>query len=196
MRVNPKFVQMIGDAVIPVLGFFLWNWSLYFIVIFYLLDYIGNEFFIHMKAKKIYAFDGKGRTVWIGKGILSASLLTTVILIAHAVVFKIHPEIDLKKELINFWSYKDMGIEQGYFLIPLIALVGYQRFKLEFMVPAKYRTLSGEKLWKSHLLAHYILLGIIGLILGLSVFVVMPETVYLAGIILLTSLYQLFFKEN
>jgi hypothetical protein len=196
MRVNPKIVQLIGDAVIPVLGYFIWDWSLYFIVVFYLLDYITNEFFIHLKSKKISEYKGSGRNVQLGKGIISASLLTTVIVLTHAMMFRIHPDLDLKQELISFWTYKDMGIEQGYVLLPLIILVGYQRYKLEFIVPGMFKKQTVEALWGSHVFAHYILLGVIGSMLGLSVFVIMPETVYLAGIILLTSLYQLFFKNN
>lgn len=196
MRVNPKIVQLIGDALIPTLGFFFWDWGLYFIVIFYLLDYVANEFFIHLKSKKIVEHNAAGKISWFSKGIISASLLTTVILLTHVSIFKIHPTLDLKQEIINFWTYKDMGIEQGYVLAPLIILVGYQRYKLEFLIPQLDKKISLDMIWKRHLLAHCVLLGMIGIVLGLSVFVVMPETVYLAGIILLTSLYQLFLKKN
>jgi hypothetical protein len=196
MRVNAKIVQLIGDAVIPLLGYFLWDWGLYFIVVFYLIDYIANELFVHFKAKKIAEHSGSGRSTWIGKGILSASLITTVVIVVHAVILKIHPGIDIKQELINFWSYKDMGIEQGYVLLPLIVLVGYQRYKLEFLMPGLFTKLSMESLWRTHLIAHYVLLGMVGILLGLSVIVIMPDAVYLAGIILLTSFYQLFFKQK
>ena len=196
MRVNVKIVQLIGDALIPLLGYFLWEWSLYFIVIFYLIDYIGNELFVHLRAKKIAEHGGSERSAWMRNGIISAALLIVTVLLVHVVILKIHPDIIIKQELINFWTYKDMGIEQGYILLPLILLVGYQRYKLEFLLPGLFKKLSLDTLWRSHLIAHYVLLGTIGLLLGISVFVIMPETVYLAGIILLTSVYQLFFNRK
>lgn len=196
MRVNTKLIQLAGDALIPILGFFFWDWGLYFIVIFYLLDYIVSEILTHLKAKRIFGHDASGRTIWFRKGAMSISLLIAVILLSHLAIYKIHPEMDLSRELVNFWSYKDMGIEQGYLLLPLIMIVGYQRYKLEFLVPQMYSKVSMDMIWKQHLRAHCALLGFIGLLLGISVIVILPETVYLSGIILLTSLYQLFFKGN
>jgi len=64
MRVNTKLIQLAGDALIPILGFFFWDWGLYFIVIFYLLDYIVSEILTHLKAKRIFGHDASGRTIW------------------------------------------------------------------------------------------------------------------------------------
>ena len=58
MRVNQKYVQSFGDALIPILGYFFWNWNLYFIVLFYLLDLIASEVFMYFKSKKILQVQG------------------------------------------------------------------------------------------------------------------------------------------
>ena len=53
MRINPKYIQLVGDAIIPILGFFFWDWNLYFILLFYFLDMLTKEVLLHLKSNKI-----------------------------------------------------------------------------------------------------------------------------------------------
>lgn len=196
MRFNPKYIQLIGDALIPLLGFFWWNWSLYFIILFYLIDYLSNEIFLHVKSKKIVSVQKVKITPWIKNGWLSTVLLIACFVLIHFAIRSIHPEIQFTKEIYKFWMYKDMGIEQGYILVPLIVLVGFQRYKLEFIAANKHNTSNLIHLWKSHLTAHYLVLGSASLIIGLSTFIVFPEIVYILGIVAFSSVYQLTKKHN
>jgi hypothetical protein len=95
------------------------------------------------------------------------------------------------KEVIAFWSYKDMGIAQGYLLIPLVIFVGYQRFKTEFLLPKKHETTLIEALWRSHLKSLVLLLTSVGMITGIAYFIVFPDWIYLALLLSSTSAYQL-----
>lgn len=191
MRVNQKSIQLFADALIPLLGYFWWNWSLYFIVLFYLLDYVSNEAFLHLKAKRILEFQKEGKDTWIKKGIISICLLTVSFFLIHLAMYAIEPMIDFKKEILNFWSYKDMGIEQGYILVPLIAFVGYQRYKTEFLLPKLFQKTNVKELWKPHLSAQFILIGFVAFVIGLSGIIVFPEIVYILGIVIVSSAYQL-----
>lgn len=192
MRVNAKIIQLIGDAVIPLMGYFLWSWDLYFIVLFYLIDYLSNEVFLHIKSNKIVRYSEKGKDSWIGKGLASGLFFIGVIALTHLAIQGIIPGIDFKEELINFWTYKDMGIEQGYILVPLIILVGYQRYRMEFLLPAKERVLTIDRLWRGHFIAQFMLIGCCGLAIGLSAIVSMPQVVYIIGIVLIVGVFQLF----
>lgn len=196
MRLNPRIIQLFGDALIPLLGYFWWNWSLYFIVLFYLMDYLSNEVFTYLKAKKIVSFQQINSQKWIKSGIISSVLLLICFIIIHLAIRSIHPEIYFTQEIMDFWTYKDMGFEQGYILIPLIVLVGFQRYKLEFIATRKYETLKIESLWKPHINSHYFILGGAALIIGISTFIVFPELVYILGIILFSTIYQLFVKKG
>jgi hypothetical protein len=188
---NQKIMQLIADAIIPVLGFFWWNWSLYFIVLFYLLDYFSNEVFLHFKSNKIVAYQAIEKREWVKKGGLSFLLFVCAIFLIHLVMKSISPNIEFLKELISFWNYKDMGIEQGYILLPLIAIVGYQRFKMEFILPKRFQTISLLEVWKPHLTGHLILIGFIAFVIGLSGFIILPEAAYIIGIVIASSVYQL-----
>lgn len=196
MRLNPKYIQLIGDALIPLLGFFWWNWSLYFISVFYLIDYLSNEIFLHIKSKKITSVQKVNPSAWIKNGWISAVLLIACFVVIHLAIRSIYPEIQFTKEIYKFWMYKDMGIEQGYILVPLIVLVGFQRYKLEFIATNKHNTSNLNSLWKTHLTAHYLILGSSSLIIGLSTLIVFPEIVYILGIIAFSSVYQLTRKNS
>jgi hypothetical protein len=184
-------MQLIADALIPVLGFFWWNWSLYFIVLFYLLDYTSNEAIMHFKAKKIAVYQGVDKRVWLKKGLTSFLLFICAFVLIHLAMRSISPNIQFLKELISFWNYKDMGIEQGYILFPLIAIVSYQRFKMEFILPKRFQKITMLELWKPHLTGHLILIGSIAFVIGLGGFIILPEAVYIIGIVIISSIYQL-----
>ena len=190
-HLNPKIIQLIGDAVIPLVGFFWWNWSLYFIVIFYLLDYLSNEVILNLKSKKITTFQEIDSKIWIKKASLSFLLFLLGIVLVHLSMKILHPQIDFYTEFIEFLSYKDMGIAQGYFLIPLIALVGFQRYKMEFLMPARFKTQTIPTLWASHFKMQFILIGCVAFTIGFQSFIALPEIVYIIGIVVVTSVYQL-----
>lgn len=192
MRANAKIIQLIADAAIPLMGYFLWSWDLYFIVLFYLIDYFSNEIFLHIKSKKIVDYSGKDSTSWLRKGLASGLFFLGVLTLAHLAIQGIVPGINFKQELINFWTYKDLGIEQGYILVPLIILVGYQRYRMEFLLPAKERVLTIDRLWRGHFIAQFMLIGCCGLAIGLSKIVSVPQVVYIIGIVLIVGVFQLF----
>ena len=195
-RLNPKIFQLIGDAVIPLLGFFWWNWSLYFIVLFYLLDYLSNEVILNLKSKKITTFQEINSKSWIQKASLSFLLFLLGIILVHLSMKMLHPQIDFYKEFIEFLSYKDMGIAQGYFLIPLIVLVGFQRYKMEFLMPVRFKTLTIPTLWASHFKMQFTLIGCVAFTIGFQSLMALPETVYIIGIVVVTSVYQLLERKS
>jgi hypothetical protein len=195
-RLNPKIIQLIGDAVIPLLGFFWWNWSLYFIVLFYLLDYLSNEVILNLKSKKITTFQEIDSKIWFKKAFLSFLLFLLGIVLVHLSMNMLHPQIDFYKEFIQFLSYKDMGIAQGYFLLPLIALVGYQRYKMEFLMPARFKTQTIPTLWASHFKMQFTLIGCVAFTIGFQSLIALPETVYIIAIVVVTSVYQLLERKS
>jgi len=189
-RLNPKIIQLTGEALIPLLGFFWWNWSLYFIILFYLLDYFSGEIFMHVKSMKIRQ-EQKSNSGGIKLSVLSFVFLLVNVSIVHLAMRSVDGSIKFPKEIWNFWSYEDMGVEQGYILIPLIALVGYQRFKMEFMVPMLFKKLNHKQLWNPHLKVHFLILGGSALIIGISSFVIFSDLIYIVSIIAVSTTYQL-----
>ncbi len=206
MRINPFIIRLIGDAVLPLLGYFFWHWSLFFILLYYLLDLVASEIIVHFKARKIFQENSNSRKVinkefksplknWLWGGLLSFAFLGFLFFVIIQFMHLRTTNFSFKNEFIAFMSYKDMGVAQGYLLLPLIFFVSFQNYKMEFLMPARYRKLTITNLWKNHLIALGIVLIFASLALLLQLFILIPDLVIILFIILLTSLYSLFIKR-
>ncbi|MGB0915014.1 MAG: hypothetical protein ACPGVI_03035 [Crocinitomicaceae bacterium] len=195
MNINPKYVQLAGDALIPLCGFFLWEWSLYFILLFYFIDMIADEFFLHLKSNKIVKSQGaEYRSAWLKLGIVSFfSFLLSITLIHFSMMF-IEPDINFKHEAIAFWNYEEMGVKQGVLLFPLVFVVGYMQFRMEFLLPGVFRKANIEMIWKKHVMALIAIIALSGFCLALSQFIILPELVYVLIVVVGTSAYKLRFN--
>jgi len=199
MRIHPKYIQVLGDGIIPLLGFFFWDWNLYFILLFYFIDMFTKEVLLHLKAKKIVAhqIETESPTVqnekkeWMKWGIISLILLIFSIFLIQISMPFIQVDFNAKNEIIRFWSYKEMGIEQGYIFVPLIIFMGYTQFKMEFLVPAVFTRMNNSQLWQPHLKAMLILVAFTALTFGLVHFIKIPEVIIVISIVFISSLYQI-----
>ena len=197
MKLNPKYLQLVADALIPLLGLLVWNWSLYFILLFYFFDLISAEIIVHLKSKKTISFQGIAglKKVWYKWGITSFSFLLLSIVMIHFAVYFISPGIDFKIEALAFWNYEEMGIKQGYILLPLVFFVSYQQYKMTFLMAGRFRNTQLNFLWKKHIIPLILIIAFAGICLGVSWFIQLPEAVYVIGIIALSSLYKLRYNE-
>jgi hypothetical protein len=195
VKLNPKYIQLFGDLVIPLGGFFFWDWGLYFILLFYILDILVGEVIMHLKSKKTVEFNGKWKKSWIISGSRSSILLLLSVVGIHLAMFFVQPGIDFGKELIAFWTYEEMGVQQGYLLTPLLAFAAYQQYKMTFLMPAKFRTTDLTQMWKSHQRAFFIVIAGAGIATGIAQFVLLPEIVSVLVIVGVNTSYQYFFKN-
>ncbi|MBP6089647.1 MAG: hypothetical protein KA521_00210 [Crocinitomicaceae bacterium] len=183
-----KYIQLFADALIPLLGFFFWHWNLYFIVLFYLIDALSALIFAHVEANKIQVTQKNGNKAWLVLGGISSLLFLFMLFLTHVIILKIHPSIQFKKELIAFWQYEDMGFAQGYILIPLLLFGGYQRYKMEFLIPNMAQRIQMQIHWKKQIYAYtFLLMGLL-LTFGLLQVVVFTETIYVLALIIGLSL--------
>lgn len=196
MKLNPKYVLLISDALIPILGFFLWDWSLYFILLFYFFDLVAQEGIMHFKSRAIISAQGNSATNdWMKLGIVSVMILTLVIVLIHLAVLFIHPSIDFKEQALSFWKYKELGIQQGFLLFPLVAFAAYQQYRMSFLLRGRARTDKIPDIWKTHLKALLVVIGFTGLVLGLTQFIVFSDTVYVLSIVAIIAIYNLLFAD-
>lgn len=196
MRFQPKYILLVSDAIIPLLGLFVWNWSLYFILLFYLLDLLAREVLTHFKTREIYRAQGlKNTKKWQQKGILSGGLFITVVAAIHGAVWCMQPDIDFLKELQLFWEYEELGIQQGYILVPLIVYAAYAQFRMSFLMTGKAKHVLMDSLWKQHFVA--LLLIFVGSILAgiIGFFVAIPAVISVCAIVICAAVYSLYLEK-
>ena len=190
MKINPRYVQLVSDALIPICGFFLWDWSLYFILLFYFIDMVADEVILHLKSKKIVETQQVSKTVWLKYGVLSLIVFSISLLIVHFAMLFITDGINFWSEAVDFWNYEELGIKQGILLIPLVLLVSFMQYRMEFLLPARYKTMQLTVIWKKHIAALISIIALAGLCLALEQFVSIPELIYVLVIVVLSSLYK------
>jgi hypothetical protein len=130
----------LGELIIPLMGYYLWNWDLHFILLFYYLDVVASFFLSIAKVRAVSLYRERKWMVqthlttfltWYGLILLGLSFLEIAIL-------AVYPDINLVDSLFEFLTYEEWGIPQGVVLLPLIFLFNWQHYKLVFLRTGEY----------------------------------------------------------
>ena len=70
MNQQSKIIQLIGDLSIPLLGYYFWDWNIYFILFFYILDVLISTVFTFVKTYKINQYQQTKQWPWIHIGLI------------------------------------------------------------------------------------------------------------------------------
>jgi hypothetical protein len=191
VKIQQAYLQLVGDALIPLAGALFFDWGLYFILLYYFLELIAQEVIIQLKSKKIADYNGKAHAFPVKHTVLSVLFLFVGIGLVHVAVYVIHPTIHFPTELVEFLTYEEMGIQQGILLLPLIAFAEYQQYRMTFLMPAKFRSVRFEDLWKSHHQAQLLVIAAAGISVGLAQVVALPDLAYVLAIVLFRATYHI-----
>lgn len=185
--------QTVLEAALPLAGYFYWHWDTSFILLFYLLDWILFLAINSVKAKKRFAFSQLAiekkqaiRTLLLG----TAFLIITCFVVLLTMQL-LQPTFDFSERVIAFLSYNDMGIEQGYVLLPLLLLNGISVYKQQFIRPELFKYLTMGQLINESSKQGLLLLACAGLFLGVALFVQLPEEILLFSTIIGTTGYRI-----
>lgn len=188
MQNKAIYIQLIGDALIPLLGFFLWDWSLYFILLFYLLDLFASEVIILFKTKRAQGLSTEIKRPY---RVYSWVLFLFNVITFHVGIFLMHPGVNFQTEFVEFIMYEEMGIPQGLILIPLIGFIAYQQYQMEFIRTGLFTQAIAPKLWARHLIDRLNILILALILVLILIFIPVPEIVVLLTVVALSSGYQL-----
>jgi hypothetical protein len=196
---NKKLIifQIVAEALIPLLGYFFWDWNFYFIALFYFLDLTINTFFLPVKAKKFkeYSnFKSKVNLYFIAALVSLFLIFVVGVLMTQFLI----PKFNLVQQTLDFMLLQDVGIPipQGVILLPLLIYGAYMQYKMEFLTTKKHERIKLENLLKLHVysLIATILLLAIGCII--VYFINLPEIIAIITLIILTSLYSFRCRKN
>lgn len=122
MTTRQKIILQLGDVIIPLLGFYYLDWSIYFIATYLLLDVVGSFIFYHVKARKRiqYSKDTLEKSTY-NKSVFSFTFfILSLVVLTHLFTINVIPNIQFKMEFINFLMYVEppIPLPQFWFLIP------------------------------------------------------------------------------
>jgi hypothetical protein len=187
-----RIFQAVGDLAIPLLGYFFWNWDFYFILLFYLLDYKIFCAFSFIKCHKIIHYKGLNYKFPFLNLLLTIALISVGFAAVIPALYQIDPRFDLVKNTWTFLSYKEMGIAQGFILIPLLIYAGFAQYKMQFLMTGKFQTTKTSDIWKLHFQTMFLVIAASGLFLGLSLILNIPVIFYVFALIFGVSAYRFF----
>ncbi len=187
---NKALIQVFGDLAIPLLGYLFWDWGIYFILLFFLIDLVVNEIMMIVKSRDIVHYQKKGS--WISFALISVLTVIALVFLSHLVIKQMIPEINFKDEIIFFWEYEDLGVKQGYILPPLLLFVAYMQYKSEFLLPKLYEKKDLTDLWKPYIKSLFVAIGATGVLLGINNFVMLSEGLAIVFLLSGITLYRVF----
>lgn len=185
--------QTILEAALPLAGYFYWHWDTSFILLFYLLDWILFLAINSVKAKKRFAFSqlASEKKQAIRTLLLGTAFLIVTCFVVLLTMQLLQPTFNFSERIVAFLRYNDMGIEQGYILLPLLLLNGISVYKQQFIRPELYKYLTMGQLINESSKQGLLLLACAGLFLGVALFVQLPEEILLFSTIIGTTGYRI-----
>jgi hypothetical protein len=190
MRVSPAQIQWIGDLIIPILGFIFWDWSLYFILLFIFLDMSTKEVVMHAKAYYVDKLHPNGKVNWLKKSVVNTVFFMSFLLLVHVAVLQVFPTLKFTSEWWRFWTYEDLGIQQGYVLLPLLAVSGYMQFKQSFVLPNMAAKLTMSELWSPQIKLNVWRVLAASTWIGVARLIYLDESVWIGFILVVMAVYQ------
>lgn len=198
---TPKKVllfQTLIEGLIPVLGYFYWNWDASFILLFFLIDWCLFWSLSLLKAKKRILFSENNAEKQLAVkhlGIGFLCILSTSLAVFY-ILPNIHPHFEWTERIWAFLTYSDMGIQQGIILIPLMILSGYLAYKQQFLLPQLYRKYPVSFFTRETVKQGIILSLVYGIYLLVSHFVKFPDEVLLFGTVAGVIAYRLITRNS
>lgn len=186
------------EALLPILGYFYWNWDASFILMFYLIDWMLFWALTLFKARKRIDFSGNETEKQVAVKHLALAFLC-ILSTSLAVFFtlpNIHEGFSWTERIWAFLSYSDMGIQQGFILIPLMVLSGYLTYKQQFLLPQLFRKYPVSQFTREGVKQGIILSLAFGIVLALSYFMRIPDEVILFGTVLGVVIYRLITRSS
>lgn len=149
--------EILGDFLLPLLGFLFWDWDLYFILLFIIFD---------LSIRLAYAFIRREsrRADWL---LRPALFYICFLVISHFYIVLSDPTWRFGPAFSSFFWYADFFIPQGLILIPLLIYTERSRERMELLLTGTYQAQTQLKKLGSRLLAATIVMMLMCLCLAI-----------------------------
>lgn len=156
MKKAQVYSEILGDFILPLLGYLFWDWNLYFILLFIIFD---------LSIRLIFSFLRKeSRSLQV---LLRPSLFYIgFIVLSHFYIVLSDPTWRFTTAFSEFFWYEDFFIPQGLILVPILIYTETTRQRFELIALGKYDAIQNTIKLGNRLLAGTILFMLMSLILA------------------------------
>ena len=159
---------LVGEFLFPLLGFWFFGWDLYFIFLFVILDRAVKLILLQKRLQQ-------GESTSIKKNrtfIYSFLVFTTEVVSMHLLVFVQNEHFPFYQSMESFWTYEEMGIQQGPLLLPMLIITEWLSIKREKAIK-NYNGYQTVKKWNVQSIYKSVLLIVL---VGASFLIPLTET--------------------
>jgi hypothetical protein len=146
MNALEKYSSLLGEILFPLIGFLFFDWGFYFILLFILFDRCAKLLFLNARLKRSSIQKNLLFTAWLNPTTKQKTTVSQIRLVSFLLFFAecaaVHigctfllPDFDILLEFSVFWTYEEMGIQQGYLLVPALFLAEWMSTKRDFNMP-------------------------------------------------------------
>jgi len=154
---NPFVQQYLLEILLPVIGYFFFDWSLLIIAAFYLLDQLAAEISFLRKFKAIRKSENKPSRLFFSVSVMLILVLLTLELV---LLLNYFAASDFDRNTI-FAELTIFAKEELWLLFPLVLLMNYMKDQFTFFMPRRYLQKDSMRYFKWHWIENFFLLVII-----------------------------------
>ena len=193
------YIPVIGNFILMILAYLFLDWSIYFLFLFYLFDVLFFDFFQWRKNRKINQILDNINPPSILFNLFKA-LFFTCILELFFLNFLLEASFlgqTFYNEFLSFWTYTELGVQQGYVLLPILFLGSYLRIRQDLMKGIGIKRVVSKRIIKKTFYSFNMLRALI-LILLFS-FSFLPQSIsaylWITSFSLLSAIKILFWRQ-
>lgn len=162
---NPLIQQYVLEILLPLVGYFFFDWSLLVIILFYMMDFLGSEMAKTRRVSKIYQHhQQKSLKEVLMSAAISLLAYSLLMILGSFMVLNIWPE-----RFPNAVEESNVFIlDEGWFLLPLVIFVYHVKDVLAFYVNRRY-VIQDPKKYQQYAILDTLLITLMALIGIISV---------------------------
>lgn len=193
---NPLFANIVLENIFPILGFFLWNWNLYYIFLFYFLDFFASEFSFGVKLWNIirkpghyHGFDPEFRTRFLKMFFVQFPIFLTVFLIC---AWLSTMTADTVMTGLKWQSEVERFFKNEYIFVVAIFFAQFLYVRMTFLIPRRYIGLKEGEFFRRNLIGLGTTLAGIACLFGISLIIPFNEISMILMIISVKMVLDIF----
>jgi hypothetical protein len=163
--------EILGDFLLPLLGFLFWNWDLYFILLFIIFD---------LSIRLIFAFV-RPETRKLQLLLRPVLFYITFLVISHFYIVLSEPTWRFTTAFSAFFWYEDFFIPQGLILLPLLIYTERSRQRMDLMLNGSYNAVLHLKKLGARLLASSVIFMLMSFCLAVFAWSETVEIIFFLG---------------